>query len=127
MNSVNIVSKTSTVRRAVNKLRGQLEVGDLYRNSDTGRVYMHTGYRTAPPSGSDDVTVQVNGETVYKNDASSRTTGSFYRGGRKVLAAQSIIVQGKIKGGEDGSAVTFDLEKHVQVVGKASIDLELWA
>lgn len=117
-NSTSLVGATP-VAPATTRRRGDLVVGDLFRNPDGGKVYMHTGARTRPPSGSGDV-VTVNGVTVH--DGRSKSLGRNLAG-RDIIAYQAIVVRGHVTPGEDGAVVTFDGAKEVVYLGRAAISL----
>lgn len=122
--SINIVSSVNRVPATVIKKRSALEVGDVFKNANGKRLYMHTGVRTAPPSGSAPTTIVVNGQTI--NVPSTVRSLGRTANGQDIVGFQSIVVQGTVKTGEDGSSVSFDGTQDVIVVGKAELALKLF-
>lgn len=120
--STSIVAGVKTLKTTKIVKRASLQVGDLFRNKDGGRVYMHTGQRTAPPSGRN-VSIQIGNQTVQHEVFKSLGRNAS---GQDVIGYQSIVVQGSVKPGQDGSMVTFN-NNDVIYVGKAEINLALFA
>jgi hypothetical protein len=96
---------------ATNVQRKDLDVFDLYSLKAGGRVLMHTGVRTSPPSAAPD------GGRGLARDAD----------GNVVVGYQSVVVQGKIKDKSDGAVFTSDGEKPVIRRGRAQVSLTLAA
>lgn len=120
-NSLNIVTGSKRVPTTTVVKRSSLKVGDLFRNRDGGKVYMHTGQRTAPPSGRT-VSIQVGNQTVSHEVFKSLGRNAA---GQDVIGYQGIVVQGKVAYGQDGSVVTFDGNKDVVLLGTAELSLNL--
>lgn len=91
--STNIVTVNKANRAPATVRRDSLKVGDLFSNKADGRVFMHTGTRTNPPS-------QGRAGTVGYN---------------------SIVVRGKIKTGSDGAAFSENGSRQVFPRGNATI------
>ena len=102
-------------------LRSALEMYDLFRVTKGGPVYMHTGWRTKPPSGGNaHVSLSVNGhfksidmpvnDVLFTDDA-----------GKHVIGFQSVYVKGSLSEG-DGAVVGF-FDKNVIYEGTAEITL----
>lgn len=112
MSTKNTTALVQDVKRQVRPSslnRGSLEVGDLFkRPKGKGRVYMHTGTRTTPPS-----------------ELGKRVSLGILPNGDHIVGYQSIVVQGVVKSGEDGAMVTFNNDP-VNHVGRASITLSLF-
>lgn len=97
--------------------RSALGMYDLFRSANGGSIYMHTGWRTRPPSGGD-VSVSVSGhtttipinKTLFKDDA-----------GKEVIGFQSIKVVGGLDEG-DGAIVSFN-DNMVTYLGIAEVTL----
>ncbi len=107
-NSLSIVTNGSADVASSDPTRDSLELGDLFslvKDKHKGRVYMHSGVRTQPPSA---------GSTNNKrfND-------------RPVIGYQSIIVKGSVSSGEDGTIFTTDGSKTIVRKGHATIELHL--
>lgn len=97
--------------------RSTLGMYDLFRPTSGGSIYMHTGWRTRPPSGGD-VSVSVAGNTtkipinkvLFKDDA-----------GKEVIGFQSIKVVGGLDEG-DGAVISFK-DNFVTYLGVAEVTL----
>lgn len=98
--------------------RSTLTVGDLYSVKGGSNTYMHTGRRTAPPSGRT-VEISVGGRSMQHEVFKSLGVDDS---GSTVIGFQSIIVKGSITPGSDGAAVSWE-DKEVTFLGRAAIDL----
>src|SRR5690606_16310823 len=119
MTSTSLVG-AAAVAPTTTKRRRDLKMGDLFRNVNGGKIYMHTGVRTAPPSGTNTVRVTVGGNEVYRS--TDRNLG-YAPNGDVIVGFQSIVVRGKVSPGQDGAVVTFDGDKEVVYLGRAAITL----
>ena len=91
--------------------RKDMDIYDLYSLKAGGRVLMHTGVRTSPPS-----------EAPNGGRGLARDTN-----GNVVVGYQSLVVSGKIKDQSDGAVFTSDGDKPVIRRGRANIALSLAA
>ena len=102
--------------------RSSLNMYDLFQRKAGGNLYMHTGQRTRPPSGST-VTVTANDG----NKTTSMTVDSFpslgtNKAGKDVIGYQSVKVAGTISENEDGAVVTYSND-YVLFQGTATVVL----
>ena len=100
--------------------RSALEPGDLYSVEEDGRILMHTGVRTCPPSTRFvSVTTPAGTQQVEVHKAIGRRPN-----GEDIIAFQSMVVEGDIKDGSDGAVVSFK-DKEVYYMGRATLDLDI--
>lgn len=118
--STSVVTNAARHGRPKDVRRDTLVIGDLFqRKNGRGRVYMHTGCRTAPPSGRT-LTCEFNGSK--QNIELFKKCG--VQGGKDIIGFQAIVVEGDVDEGEDGAAVTYDGAALVTWVGRAEITLK---
>jgi N-acetylglutamate synthase/N-acetylornithine aminotransferase len=115
--STSIVGAASFLATEKKVQRSALNVGDLYKETNSGRVLMHTGQRTMPPSGRR-VEVRVGDQVVVHEVFPSLGRNAV---GQDIIAFQSIVVQGDVAPGQDGAVVSFK-DGEVTLVGKATIN-----
>ena len=121
--TTDMVKTVTAVASVKTVARRDLVVGDLYKNRSGGRIYMHTGLRTAPPSGHT-VDIVVGSQTFTVNASNIK---GYTDNGDAILGWQSIIVDGDVKSGSDGAAITFDGDKDVLHVGYVDLNLNLFS
>ena len=115
--STSIVGSASYLAMEEKVLRSALNVGDLYKEPNNGRVLMHTGQRTMPPSGRR-VEVRIGNQTVVHEVFPSLGTNAA---GQDIIGFQSIVISGDVGTGQDGAVVSFK-DGEVTLVGKATIN-----
>lgn len=118
--SVDLVNgNTSTVRKRV--LRKNLQVGDLFIAGNSGKVYMHTGCRSCPPT-QRSVTIHVGDQSIEHEIYAAQ--GSLPNG-KDIIGWQSMIVEGDPEAGGDGTSFTTKGNREVTYVGKGHLTLEM--
>lgn len=116
--SLNAVTGNSTFQRRRTVNRNKLTIADLYLDAK-GRTLMFTGFRTRPPSGGGGVQVYKDGTVVI--DTSLPSLGTT-EGGQTIIGYQSMVVEGRIRTGSDGTTVSFT-RGNVTWIGRAEITL----
>ena len=105
-------------------LRSSLGMYDVYSVTKGGDKYMHTGWRTRPPSGGNtDVCLYVNGRAVHRTNEAHNSTLFTTREGKEVLGFQAVRLTGSPAAGEDGAVVSFK-DKHVYYLGQAAVSFD---
>ena len=122
MNTTSLVKNVNRISYSKTMLRRDLKPGDLFKVKGGTKTYMATSKRTAPPS-ENNVTITVGDKkfTHQIHKVHGRTSN-----GKEIVGYQSIVVQGAVTCGEDGGVVTFNGDREVTVVGRSTVDLNLW-
>lgn len=102
--STNLTGTTST-----QVSRKDMDMWDLFSTKAGGRVLMHTGVRTLPPS------------SAPNNGRGLPVDGD----GNVIIGYQSVVVSGKIKDKSDGAVFTSDGDKPVVRRGRGQVSLDL--